>query len=127
MNEHILALINEAKEELISAKEHYRQNEFDSVTSKLYSSVEKILIALTIYETKKIPKVTTTLIELGDELEDFPSKFNNYLKELTNDDFNTEYSSYQYSPHDSYKNEIKQLIRKSEEIIEWAEEEIMDD
>ena len=49
MNEHILALINEAKEELISAKEHYRQNEFDSVTSKLYSSVEKILIALTIY------------------------------------------------------------------------------
>jgi len=127
MNNQILILITEAKEDLNNAKESYRQNEFDSVTTKLYSSVEKILIALTIYETRKVPKVTTTLIELGDELEDFPSKFNNYLKDLTHDDFNTEYTSYQYSPHDSYKNEIKQLIRKAEEILEWAEEEITDD
>ena len=39
MNNQILILITEAKEDLNNAKESYRQNEFDSVTTKLYSSV----------------------------------------------------------------------------------------
>lgn len=116
----------QAKHDLSAAKYNYEGNILDVSSFLCQQSIEKALKALIIEKNRVEPGVTHSLIKLGKEVE-IPSKYYRALKEISQEYFISRYpDAIGYANYDTYdKEDVKEIITKSEEIIKWCESQMM--
>lgn len=115
----------QSKHDLKAAQYNFDGDILDVASYLCQQSIEKGLKSLIIEKNREAPGVSHSLIKLGKEVE-IPSKYYRILKEISQEYFISRYpDAIGYTPYDTYdKQEVKEIIKNTKEIIKWIENQI---